>query len=207
MYSADKRRVNEQKNKAKIMEAAIQLFQEYGYENVTVDQIVKAAGFSKGTFYKLFFSKDDIVVSYMEQWNDLYAKYYEEHLADSAHDPLEKLRLLLQYMLEISTKGGQELERITISSSMRDQVMAEKISKSGAPITSILQQLLTDGIAQGCVSQQFSVDALVDMLYMLLDGINLKWAKQFDDQPLSDISVPAIQLFIEMIQTKKESGT
>lgn len=189
------------------MDTAIRLFQEYGYENVKVDQIAKAAGFSKATFYKLFFSKDDIVVSYMEQWNDMYARYYEENLAASNHNPLEKLRLLLQYMLEISTKGGQELERITISSSMRDQVMAEKISKSGAPITSILQHLLTEGIEQRCISRHFSVDALVDMLYMLLDGINLKWAKQFDDQPLAEISVPTIQLFIEMIQTKNESGT
>ena len=44
--------------KAKIVEAAWELFHEKGYDNTTIDDIIKRSGTSKGSFYYHFDSKD-----------------------------------------------------------------------------------------------------------------------------------------------------
>lgn len=63
MQSLEKRRNKAQENRETIPKAAISLFQKHGFENVTIDEIGKEAGFSRGTVYKLFVSKEDLVVS------------------------------------------------------------------------------------------------------------------------------------------------
>lgn len=44
----------------KIVNAAQQEFMQFGYTNVTVDEIAQAAGVSKKTIYKYFRSKENI---------------------------------------------------------------------------------------------------------------------------------------------------
>jgi protoporphyrinogen oxidase/AcrR family transcriptional regulator len=44
-----------------VIDTAIRLFTERGYEQVTVDDIIAEAGISKGTFYHYFKGKDEIV--------------------------------------------------------------------------------------------------------------------------------------------------
>lgn len=48
-------------NRARILEAASQLFRERGFEAVTVADVMKAAGLTHGGFYGHFESKDDLV--------------------------------------------------------------------------------------------------------------------------------------------------
>ena len=48
-------------NRANIMESASQLFQEKGIDGTTMDDIAKAAEYSKTTIYSYFGSKEDLV--------------------------------------------------------------------------------------------------------------------------------------------------
>lgn len=48
-------------HRAKILDAASQLFREKGFEAVTVAEVMKAAGLTHGGFYGHFASKDDLV--------------------------------------------------------------------------------------------------------------------------------------------------
>lgn len=48
--------------KQRIFESALALFTKKGFENVSVEQITKNAGTSKGNFYTYFSTKSDIAV-------------------------------------------------------------------------------------------------------------------------------------------------
>ena len=48
-------------SKSKIIDAAMKLFLEKGYENTTMQDIVQASGMSKGAIYHYFKSKQEIV--------------------------------------------------------------------------------------------------------------------------------------------------
>lgn len=48
-----------------ILEAAIRMFSEQGFDGPTIDQIAAATDIGKGTFYNYFSSKEEILVAYM----------------------------------------------------------------------------------------------------------------------------------------------
>ena len=63
-----------QKTKMKIIRAAWNLFYKYGYDDTTVDEIITASDTSKGSFYHYFESKDALLSSL----SDLFDEKYEE---------------------------------------------------------------------------------------------------------------------------------
>ncbi len=54
-------RINTRKKRDAVIETALKLFTERGYENVSVDEIIAATNTSKGTFYHYFRGKEEIV--------------------------------------------------------------------------------------------------------------------------------------------------
>ncbi len=56
--------------RAKLVEAALQLFSTSGYDHATVDDISQAAGYSKGAYYFHFSTKDDILMELLRVWTE-----------------------------------------------------------------------------------------------------------------------------------------
>lgn len=54
-------RINTRKKRDAVIETALRLFTERGYENVSVDEIIAATNTSKGTFYHYFRGKEEII--------------------------------------------------------------------------------------------------------------------------------------------------
>jgi len=48
-------------NRAKILESACQMFQQKGFDGVTLAEVMKAAGLTHGAFYGHFRSKEDLI--------------------------------------------------------------------------------------------------------------------------------------------------
>jgi AcrR family transcriptional regulator len=57
-----------EETRAKIMEAAIKLFSNRGYNKASVDDICKEAGISKGAFYHHFKSKQALFLALLDGW-------------------------------------------------------------------------------------------------------------------------------------------
>ena len=75
--------------KAKIVQAAFQLFHEAGYNGTSIQDIVNAAGLPKGTFYNHFKSKELLALEILKQYSDL---IHSTLSADSKVSPLKRLR-------------------------------------------------------------------------------------------------------------------
>jgi len=60
---------NNQKSREKILQSAVELFLEKGYEATSVNDICKHAGVSKGSFYHYFETKQVLFLSLMENWS------------------------------------------------------------------------------------------------------------------------------------------
>jgi TetR/AcrR family transcriptional repressor of nem operon len=75
--------------KAKIIQAAFQLFHKAGYNGSSIQDIVNAAGLPKGTFYNHFKSKELLALEILKQYSDL---IHSTLSADSKVFPLKRLR-------------------------------------------------------------------------------------------------------------------
>ena len=60
------RREAQEANRAALLAAARELFEELGYHRATLDTIAARAGFSKGVVYSQFSSKDDLFLAVLE---------------------------------------------------------------------------------------------------------------------------------------------
>jgi len=54
--------------KAQVAEIALELFLSQGFEQTTIDQIAKAAGMSRATFFRYFPTKEDVVLGMAEDY-------------------------------------------------------------------------------------------------------------------------------------------
>jgi AcrR family transcriptional regulator len=97
-YSAD----HKGKTRARIVEAARVLFNRHGFESVTIDQVMDAAGLTRGGFYNHFGSKDELygeaVASFLmgrgARWRA------EAGVDDSSPTREMAMRMVLSYLSE-----------------------------------------------------------------------------------------------------------
>lgn len=82
----------------RIVDAAIKLFKEKGYENTSVAEICKMSNVTKGTFYYHYANKNDLTFAYYEE--------LFESMADTMSDILfidntkEQLWFLIEYSID-----------------------------------------------------------------------------------------------------------
>jgi AcrR family transcriptional regulator len=54
----------------RLIDGALEMFSTTGYEHATVDDISRAAGYSKGAYYFHFSTKDDILLELLRLWTE-----------------------------------------------------------------------------------------------------------------------------------------
>ncbi|WP_417910651.1 TetR/AcrR family transcriptional regulator [Candidatus Electronema sp. PJ] len=98
------REQKKRETKAAIMEAALTLFGERGYENTSIAALARAAGVGKGTIYSYFSSKSEILLAFCEE--ELTCLHLELQQKVPSDAPLEeKLLLIFMYEFRYVTKN------------------------------------------------------------------------------------------------------
>ena len=81
--------------KDKVFKTAARLFYQHGYRAIGVDTIAAESGIGKMTLYRHYPSKDDLIVAYLRDSNELFWKNFEQITKD-ASTPREKLLAFFQ---------------------------------------------------------------------------------------------------------------
>lgn len=99
---------NERKQRQQLLNAAWKLFYKKGYQNTTMEDILKEAHCSKGRFYYYFHAKAELLDSMYELFDEKYEEFYES--IDKTLGGFEQLLLLNQFMFDfMSRQIGREL--------------------------------------------------------------------------------------------------
>ena len=56
--------------KDKLIKAAMSMWQQHGYNNISINQICKSCGVTKGSFYHHFLNKESVILEYYNQCLD-----------------------------------------------------------------------------------------------------------------------------------------
>ena len=87
--------------------AAVELFNQHGVENVTMEQIAEAADISRGTLYNYFPSKDAVVNAYLQQ---TFQDRSTDRLAQLGQLPDTRTRL--EYLFTLLVEGVRRQKQI-----------------------------------------------------------------------------------------------
>jgi TetR/AcrR family transcriptional regulator len=96
----------QKKNRAAILEAALEVFSAHGFRGATVDQIANQAGLSKPNLLYYFPSKDAMFTALMSELLDTWLD--PMRAIDAQGDPLEEILAYVQRKLQMSRDFPRE---------------------------------------------------------------------------------------------------
>jgi len=159
------------KQKKNIFDNAKALFKEYGYDNVSVNQICSGAGISVGTFYHYYPSKEHVIIQIAYDIDDYFIRKEKELVYSSQ---TEKILQLMKFQAEYSIALGLDLSTVTYKALIGKKEIDHLYS-------SYLIGLLNQAIRAGQDSGEFRSDEdpkeLTEYLITLIRGTDAWWVQ------------------------------
>src|SRR2546423_7963314 len=180
--------------RAALMDAARGLFAERGYAAVATEEIVRAAGVTRGALYHHFDGKEELFAAVYEQVEvDLVAELGA--LAGEAHDPLDALHRGAAVFLEACRRP--EVQRITLidaPSVLGWERWREIGMKYGF---GLIQGVLEAGMEQGAIERQ-PIQPLAHLLLGAMDEAAMLVARS-DDAELREQVAASIDRYLDTL--------
>lgn len=146
-----------------IFNAAVELFKQKGYEQVTISEIAAHAQVSVGTFYVHFKTKQDIVsISYYEGLNAFMVTEYAK--CPSNCQAIEKLDYLLNLEFQFAAKAGVELTTLAFVANLTQALTAPGAHFDKRYFTQYIREAITELI------ETTSVTAPSDLIFKELES-------------------------------------
>ena len=153
-----------EQRRREILEAARKLFKSKGYENTTVQDVMKSLDIAKGTIYHYFRSKEDILEAVVR---DIVEENFAAMSAalEAAHgDALTKFKLLIEKG-NISVENEDLLEQLhhQNNQAMHCRILAEMITKHATLYAKVFEQ--------GNKEEVFKAEKPLESAEFILSGI------------------------------------
>ncbi|HUW40481.1 MAG TPA: TetR/AcrR family transcriptional regulator [Rectinemataceae bacterium] len=164
-----------QDTRKRVLESAIALFQEKGFDAVSVDEITQAAGTSKGSFYTYFTTKSDIV---KEEFR-LIDVFYESKLPEIRRLKSSKSRLLAftRYQLDyLDSKMGYRTLAILYMNQLSVVNEEKFLTSPERPLIRILRELVAEGQDRAEIRRDRKPEELALWVARCMRGFFLDWA-------------------------------
>ena len=164
----------------KLMNTAIKLWKEQGYDNVSIPMICKECGVTKGSFYHYYKSKDDVLLSYFKVAEK---PMLVDLLVAIVVEPryIEKIWLFMEFYTKMAIDLGPELIMILIQSDMKQRkqilplAVLEDNNGTDDSYYNILLSIFKEGQKCGEIRQGKSVEKLMEMIEAAFTGLLLSW--------------------------------
>ncbi|TGN65064.1 TetR/AcrR family transcriptional regulator [Nocardioides eburneiflavus] len=136
--------------RGRLLDAAAQLFTEFGYEGTAVTRIAKAAGMTPANMYWHFPSKQDLLAEMLTQMYAWSHEYLVTRLPADG-DPTTRLAAYVRAMVHIQIEALSESGNhsyLTLATSLEPK-RREELAKQQRQFLVILKEILEDGSTAG----------------------------------------------------------
>lgn len=190
--------------KKKLLNTAMDLFMEYGYENTSVDMICKACNVTKGSFYYHYPTKDSLLVDYYD------IKTHDEMTSTLAEmvtitDSLEQMWRICNFYLECNLALSPELNIHLMTANMAHQgklypIFMEDIKKHYPSVAKIIEKVTRKGQKSKQINETYPWDTLFELYCAMYHGLLVEWSAR---KANFDIREKSRQFFLTIYQSKE----
>ena len=201
----NKRQLEAQETRRKIYEIGCRLIEEKGFQNVSVEDITKACGVAKGTFYVYFKRKEEIVFECCSEWFKEVDRMAREHKGGLA----EKLTVYFKGFMEGVTCGGIELCRQWVREVI-DPKEAPGEMCGGKYVYDLkhMRAFLKDAVKEGLLKKSAPVEELARLFLCELYGMMTCWcmsdAEFVPEEWVNRLAKVQLSTLLEPYLTKNE---
>ena len=157
--------------KAQILDAALAVIVQKGYENSRMDDIVASPKMSKGAIYWYYKSKKEIYLSLVNHWVHNYSAVLN-HIVDTDRSASDQLRSLFQYFTVQYEKDPVVFKALLEFWSMagRDPEFNDKLQKVYSEFVNLISTIIQQGMDNG-EFKNLDVDITAMSIMVNIEGI------------------------------------
>ncbi len=164
--------------KEKLVETAIDLVWSNSYGSVSVDDICKASGVKKGSFYHYFPSKAELAIAALEEHFE-HSRVMFDDVFSPSHAPLDRFKKLADLCLAKQEEALAKYGHVcgcpfaTLGSEMAgqaEQLIRQKVDELFGRHRRYYESTLRDLVAEGLLPQDTDVAAKTTAIYSYLMG-------------------------------------
>lgn len=195
MANLEKKTTKGIKTQLHIMNVALDLFKSLGYDNVSVDRIVKESKTSKGSFYQHFPSKSSIFMMRFMEMDEHYVHIYEE-LKQHHSLAIERLEAFCLAVFRcIEKELGKDLMRVIYSAAIISNEHTF-FTNENRKLYVILRQIIEEGKKDNTIQNIDSTKAFFQVIVQSFMGVIYFWGLQLDDAKLENLGEPLVKQLI-----------
>lgn len=195
-----------------ILNTAFKLFSTKGFKEITMQDLVKASGLSKGAFYHYFNSKKEI---YMEAMEKFLTGFLIEMKPEN--DPQMPLRDLLKQLFERfaflaeniqkseDNEGGLSAYMLIMQSALQQPNLREKFREFGEGYYYQFSLKLQHAIESGEIRKDVNPEVLTHHISSIMEGLVLIYSFGIEMPSLSGTFNNIIDQLFDLLETKKNS--
>ncbi len=197
---------NRENTRARLLEAAAQVFAEVGLDGATVEAVCERAGFTRGAFYSNFESKDELFLTLAGSVADVRVQAVRARVEELAAtgaladgcDPL----VLVQQVMDV---GGDDRLDVMLMSEIRlralrdDQFGAGYLAQEREMVAGIAQ-IITDIVAAGHLVVRLPAETAARLLMVIWEGMAVRGAMAgHDGAQLRHAGSAELGLFVQLL--------
>lgn len=160
----------------KIVEAAAELFNLYGYEGVSLNDIMLATNLKKGGIYNHFSNKEEIARASFDYTHDLIFKRFREKL-DLCQTSIEKIYAVIETFADLVNrpviKGGCPIMNTVSDSSDKHLFIKDKAKESVLMLQKYVEIKIEEAKVDGYLPQSISASQYAAFLIATMEGAQL----------------------------------
>jgi len=202
--SRNKKKRNLDKENA-ILEGALRVFGEKGFEDATVSAICAEAGISEPTLYEYFGSKEEVLFSISE----LYTRREVERLGQLAHyinEPRERLRAIIQAYLEFYENNPLYTSVALLTLKGNRRYVASPAYQSVREAAHSLIEVFQDGVRRGAFRDDLDPYLVRNMVLGFIEHLTIQWLLLGRPKEIAEHTDAIFQMAMRAIEREDEDA-
>ena len=193
------RKLHAIETKKKISQCADELFREYGFEDVTVDDIMEKVGMSKGTFFVHFASRDALLAAYISEFVTLADTDYESYMETFSERTATSdilMAIVERIAGNITENIGYERKKIAYRIQLEKAVDTGMLLNHDRQIYRTFSALIGRGMRNGEFRTDIDAENIADHLVMAMRGATYEWCIRYPDFDLKSRLLEHFQILL-----------
>ncbi|GGA15174.1 TetR family transcriptional regulator [Paenibacillus marchantiophytorum] len=191
MNREEKKRVT----RKKILDSALELFAEHGYDGTTVHLITERAGVAKGTFFNYFDCKEDVFCDIQT----FQATTEIEKLKDKSGPLLPHIREFLMEFVRIVPYTRQLVRAVFQSDLGNEKSLTSRLNML-EELKEVLVPIIIEAQKRGEFSSAFPPDMIADQALQTYMGVLILWGMGMGEDKLTTQMAVSFELFFRSLQ-------
>lgn len=168
-----------------ILDVALKLFQRFGYQKTTVEEIAREAQIGKGTVYLYFSSKEEILLTLIQNFHQAMIEEWIK-IVHKNWPPDKKISIMLKSNIAEIQRKKEDMSLATLPPRLLQSVIKMAESTRVQRLTllaTVLEPLFQQGNHMACRNKMASVllDSSNNIIFRLDMDKNFRWEEFLDD--------------------------